>query len=41
MGITGVPAYVFNNKYVIFGAQPYQVFQQAMQHVLNEIDSDA
>lgn len=40
LGITGVPAYIFNNEYVIFGAQPYEVFQQAMQHVLAEIDED-
>jgi predicted DsbA family dithiol-disulfide isomerase len=41
MGITGVPAYVFNNKYVIFGAQPYEIFQQAIQHVLSEISDDS
>ncbi len=30
LGITGVPMYVFNNRYGIVGMQPYQVFQQAM-----------
>ncbi len=30
MGITGVPAFIFNQQYAILGAQPYEVFQQAM-----------
>jgi predicted DsbA family dithiol-disulfide isomerase len=29
-GISGVPAYVLGNRYLIMGAQPYEVFQQVM-----------
>ena len=29
-GISGVPAYIIGNKYLIMGAQPYDVFRQAM-----------
>ena len=32
-GIRGVPAYVFENKYLISGAQPYEVFQRVMQEL--------
>ncbi len=30
LGITGVPAYIFDNKYLIRGVQPYPVFRQTM-----------
>lgn len=30
LGITGVPAYIFNYKYAIIGAQPYEAFQRVM-----------
>jgi predicted DsbA family dithiol-disulfide isomerase len=30
MGITGVPAYVLGERYLIMGAQPYALFQQVM-----------
>lgn len=30
LGITGVPMYVFNDRYGIVGMQPYQVFQQTI-----------
>ena len=30
LGITGVPAYVLGNRYLIMGAQPYEVFQEVM-----------
>ena len=30
MGITGVPAYVLGERYLIMGAQPYELFQQVM-----------
>jgi predicted DsbA family dithiol-disulfide isomerase len=36
LGITGVPAFVFDERYVLMGAQPYDVFQQAMDRVLSE-----
>lgn len=29
-GITGVPAYVLGERYLIMGAQPYELFQQVM-----------
>ncbi len=29
-GITGVPAYVIDERYLIMGAQPYELFQQVM-----------
>ena len=30
LGITGVPTYIFDDQYAVVGAQPYEVFQQAM-----------
>lgn len=35
-GLSGVPAVVFNNRYLVSGAQPYPVFQQVMERVLME-----
>lgn len=32
-GIRGVPAYVFENKYLVSGAQPYEVFRRVMQEL--------
>jgi predicted DsbA family dithiol-disulfide isomerase len=40
MGITGVPAYIFNDKYAVIGAQPYQVFQRAMAQVTAEANDE-
>ncbi len=36
LGITGVPVYIFDNKYAIVGAQPYAAFQEVMTHALAE-----
>ncbi|MFH0412307.1 DsbA family oxidoreductase [Corynebacterium sp. L4756] len=36
IGIQGVPFFVFNNKYAVSGAQPKEVFQQALDTVWNE-----
>ena len=36
IGVTGVPTYVINNKYAIVGAQPYEVFQSALEQILNQ-----
>lgn len=36
IGVQGVPFFVFNNKYAVSGAQPKQVFQQALETVWNE-----
>ncbi len=30
VGISGVPAYVLGQRYLIMGAQPYELFEQAM-----------
>lgn len=32
-GIRGVPAYVFANRYLISGAQPYEMFRRVMQEL--------
>lgn len=36
IGVTGVPTYVVNDRYAIVGAQPYEVFQQALAQILNQ-----
>ena len=33
IGVTGVPTYVINNRYAIVGAQPYEVFQSALEQI--------
>ncbi len=38
-GITGVPAFILD-RYLISGAQPYQVFQQVMEHIQKERSSE-
>ena len=40
IGVTGVPTYVINNRYAIVGAQPYEVFQSALQQILNQKPDD-
>jgi predicted DsbA family dithiol-disulfide isomerase len=30
IGVTGVPTYVINDRYAIVGAQPYEVFKDAL-----------
>jgi predicted DsbA family dithiol-disulfide isomerase len=40
LGITGVPTYIFDDRLVVVGAQPYEVFRQAMAQLLNE-DEDS
>ncbi|NMF31209.1 DsbA family oxidoreductase [Corynebacterium ammoniagenes] len=39
IGVQGVPFFVFNNKYAVSGAQPQQVFQQALETVWGEANS--
>ncbi len=34
-GITGIPAFIID-KYLVVGAQPYEVFQQVMAHIQKE-----
>jgi predicted DsbA family dithiol-disulfide isomerase len=36
LGITGVPAYVVGDRYLIMGAQPYEVFQEVMERLEHE-----
>lgn len=36
IGVQGVPFFVFNNKYAVSGAQPQEVFKQALETVWNE-----
>lgn len=35
-GLTGVPAFVLNRKYLISGAQPTEIFTQALQKLVGE-----
>ena len=41
VGITGIPAFIVDEKYLVMGAQPYEYFQKVMEHVLQERRSDA
>ena len=34
VGVTGVPTYVINDKYAVVGAQPYEVFKNALGQIL-------
>jgi predicted DsbA family dithiol-disulfide isomerase len=36
IGVTGVPTYVINNRYAIVGAQPYEVFQNALAQIMQQ-----
>ena len=33
IGVTGVPTYVIDDRYAIVGAQPYEVFKQALERI--------
>ena len=35
IGVSGVPTYVINNRYAIVGAQPYEVFKNALAQILD------
>ncbi len=39
LGISSVPTYILNNHYTIVGAQPYEVFEKALQQLTAEADS--
>jgi predicted DsbA family dithiol-disulfide isomerase len=39
LGITGVPAFIFADRLMIIGAQPYRVFQEAMERLNAEPSS--
>jgi len=34
--LTGVPALIFNNRYLVSGAQPYEVLRQVVEKVQEE-----
>ena len=38
IGVTGVPTYVINDRYAIVGAQPYEVFKNALEQIMNQKD---
>jgi predicted DsbA family dithiol-disulfide isomerase len=40
LGVNSVPTYVLNDRYAIIGAQPYQVFEQAIARLQSDTDSD-
>jgi predicted DsbA family dithiol-disulfide isomerase len=35
IGVSGVPTYVINDRYALVGAQPYEVFKNALKQVFN------
>jgi len=36
IGVTGVPTYMINERYAIVGAQPYEVFKNAVMQIMNQ-----
>jgi len=38
IGISGVPTYVINDRYALVGAQPYEVFKNALEQIANQKD---
>lgn len=36
LGITGVPTYIFDEKYAVVGAHPYDVFEGVMERLASE-----
>ena len=36
IGVTGVPTYVINDRYAIVGAQPYEVFKNALAEIMKQ-----
>ncbi len=38
IGVTGVPTYVINDRYAVVGAQPYEVFTNALEQIMNKKD---
>ena len=33
LGINGLPTYILNDKYALVGAQPFEVFKQALERL--------
>jgi len=38
IGVSGVPTYVINDRYAVVGAQPYEVFKNALAQIMNKKD---
>jgi len=38
IGVSGVPTYVINDRYAVVGAQPYEVFKNALSQIMNKKD---
>ena len=38
IGVTGVPTYVIDDRYALVGAQPYEVFKNALAQIMNQKD---
>jgi predicted DsbA family dithiol-disulfide isomerase len=38
IGVSGVPTYVINDRYALVGAQPYEVFKNALEQIENQQD---
>jgi predicted DsbA family dithiol-disulfide isomerase len=38
IGVTGVPTYVIDDRYALVGAQPYEVFMDALAQIMNQKD---
>ena len=38
IGVSGVPTYVINDRYAVVGAQPYEVFKNALEQIMNKKD---
>ena len=36
IGVQGVPTYVINDRYAVVGAQPYDVFKNALSQIMNQ-----
>jgi predicted DsbA family dithiol-disulfide isomerase len=36
IGVSGVPTYVINDRYAVVGAQPYEVFKNALTQIMNK-----
>jgi predicted DsbA family dithiol-disulfide isomerase len=36
IGVTGVPTYVIDDRYALVGAQPYEVFKNALAQIMNQ-----
>lgn len=41
MGVTGVPCFILDNKYVVMGAQSAEVLASAIQEVADQIDNNS